>query len=460
MPFPSEHASRQNDPDKYVRIRRQNDKFGSGIHAIFGVLKDGKTELQAIRFDADKFTPEKAHEWLKEHDYKTTLEHATGKPTKKEEKAGNVSRTLRVSGNPASIDKAARTMKVVMTTADMDREGEIISPKGIDLTEFLDVGVVLWNHKANELPIAKPISVEVYEDRIEATIQFAEHDFAQKVFDLYADGFLKTWSIGYIPDKKKGKTIETSKLIELSAVPVSANPNCKTKGFEIVKDLQLAKKIFGAILFDGNRTEEIANSWLSKTIRENGLPVPDGWLLEVEPLAMVDGKITQGRILGWQAKAMTTGGSGGATVAQEWGCPRCEWKGDEEPEDKVCPECGAKVAKLQERRKEGEGKDEVVVPEMAALSKALSGLLETKEGRILSKTNRERLSGLMTKIGGLWDELEKLLKETEPAERPSRNESVRDIETATAAPAGISKASLAKMKAKALLTSARAVAVS
>ena len=70
MPFPNEHSARLKNPDKYMRIRRQNNKFGSGIHAIFGVLKSGKTELQAIRFSKSKFTIERVRKWLKENDYK------------------------------------------------------------------------------------------------------------------------------------------------------------------------------------------------------------------------------------------------------------------------------------------------------------------------------------------------------------------------------------------------------
>ena len=81
-PYPNEHAQRLNSPDKYERIRRQNDKFGSGIHAIFGVTEDGKTELQAIRFSADKFSPEEAREWLEEHDYSTGGFEPAKKPKK------------------------------------------------------------------------------------------------------------------------------------------------------------------------------------------------------------------------------------------------------------------------------------------------------------------------------------------------------------------------------------------
>jgi hypothetical protein len=66
-PYPNEHACRVNDPGKYDRIRRQNDKFGSGIHALWGV-KGSTTELQAVRFSKDKHSPEAARAWLKKHD--------------------------------------------------------------------------------------------------------------------------------------------------------------------------------------------------------------------------------------------------------------------------------------------------------------------------------------------------------------------------------------------------------
>ena len=70
MPFRSEHSARLKDPDQYEKFRRQNDKFDGGIHAIFGVTEGGKAELQAIRFDAKKFTVSEAKKWLKEHGHK------------------------------------------------------------------------------------------------------------------------------------------------------------------------------------------------------------------------------------------------------------------------------------------------------------------------------------------------------------------------------------------------------
>ena len=71
MPYKNEYAARINQPGKYKAIRRQNNKFGNGIDALFGIKKDGKTELQAIRFRTGRFKNMKqVKEWLKKHGHK------------------------------------------------------------------------------------------------------------------------------------------------------------------------------------------------------------------------------------------------------------------------------------------------------------------------------------------------------------------------------------------------------
>jgi len=87
MPYPNEHSARIESPSKYVRFSRENDKFGDGIHAIWGITREEKTELQAIRFDADKYTVAEAKKWLADHKIKyIRFEPATGK--KKDEETG------------------------------------------------------------------------------------------------------------------------------------------------------------------------------------------------------------------------------------------------------------------------------------------------------------------------------------------------------------------------------------
>lgn len=69
MPYPNEYAARIHEPGKYKEFRREKNKFGSGIDVIWGVTSEGKTEVQTIRFNKEKFSSEEVHSWLTKHNY-------------------------------------------------------------------------------------------------------------------------------------------------------------------------------------------------------------------------------------------------------------------------------------------------------------------------------------------------------------------------------------------------------
>jgi len=77
-PYPNEHAARLTDPEQYDSLRRENDAGGSGIDFIYGI-KEGTSEIQAIRFRSSQYTPAEARSWLSEHDFDPIeFEEATG----------------------------------------------------------------------------------------------------------------------------------------------------------------------------------------------------------------------------------------------------------------------------------------------------------------------------------------------------------------------------------------------
>src|SRR5262245_52627433 len=82
MPMPSTHSARQQDPALFSTCRMK--EVTSGVAAVVCRRKDNdKWEVQSIRLDADKFTPEEARDWLKKHDFSTTqFEEATGPKAK------------------------------------------------------------------------------------------------------------------------------------------------------------------------------------------------------------------------------------------------------------------------------------------------------------------------------------------------------------------------------------------
>ena len=107
MPYPSEHSARLRPPGRYRRFRRENDKFGSGIHAIWGVRKDNeKVELQAIRFDKKKFTAARAKKWLKDRDYE---------PIRFEPASGKTADVPSIQESPAAGDRSPGAEENAMT---------------------------------------------------------------------------------------------------------------------------------------------------------------------------------------------------------------------------------------------------------------------------------------------------------------------------------------------------------
>jgi hypothetical protein len=84
-PYPHEHAARLMEPKQFKKIRRQNNKFGLGIHAIWGIT--GKEiYLQAVRFDSSNFTPARAKAWLKKRGVGRPLMFELAKKTQKNPK--------------------------------------------------------------------------------------------------------------------------------------------------------------------------------------------------------------------------------------------------------------------------------------------------------------------------------------------------------------------------------------
>ena len=78
-PYPNEHAARLIDPGEFDSFRRDNGAGGEGVDFIYGIKESEPVRLQAIRFDAERFTPTEARQWLGDHDHTAIMfEEATG----------------------------------------------------------------------------------------------------------------------------------------------------------------------------------------------------------------------------------------------------------------------------------------------------------------------------------------------------------------------------------------------
>jgi HK97 family phage prohead protease len=90
----------------------------------------------------------------------------------------------------------------------------------------------LWAHDYQSPPIGKAIWIRRDDGGIISKVKFANTEFAQEIFQLYKDGFLKAFSVGFMPketedgdgEKKPRRIYKKWELLEYSAVPVPANP--------------------------------------------------------------------------------------------------------------------------------------------------------------------------------------------------------------------------------------------
>ena len=121
MPFPNEHAARLKDPEQYDSFARKNNEGGEGIDFIYGI-KDGVSELQAIRFDKTRFTTQESKAWLKSHDFEPILfEEASERKIMSDEERAMVSVSIHVDTEDVAEIIEAQTEQMA-TAAQIDLE--------------------------------------------------------------------------------------------------------------------------------------------------------------------------------------------------------------------------------------------------------------------------------------------------------------------------------------------------
>jgi len=151
------------------------------------------------------------------------------------------------------IDEKEMTLTAYISTNARDRMNEVLEPAGMDKRNFNKNPVVLWAHKYDIPPIGKALWTKEDAGGILSKVKFANTPFAQEIFQLYKEGFLKAFSVGFLPkdyvdgdgEKKASRTYTNWELLEYSAVPVPANPEALSLAIQrgILKDEGLKKAL-------------------------------------------------------------------------------------------------------------------------------------------------------------------------------------------------------------------------
>lgn len=137
----------------------------------------------------------------------------------------------------ASVEQTEKGMRAVASTSTLDRQGESIDQNGWNLKNFKKNPVLLWAHNHDEPPIgtAKNIKVEGEGKKARLTFEPVFHEITERakaVKQLFAEGIMNSFSVGFIPVEAEGNTFTKAELLEISAVGVPANPEARTMAYK------------------------------------------------------------------------------------------------------------------------------------------------------------------------------------------------------------------------------------
>jgi len=162
------------------------------------------------------------------------------------------------------VDEEQRTVEAIISTGVIDRDSEVLSPKGMDMDNFVKNPVIPWSHDTMSPPIGRCLWVKRGTKRIIAKVKFATTERANEVWELFKGGFLNAFSVGFMPKEGHRPTPEEIKkmpeladckfifdkweLTEFSPVTVPANPEAlalavKSKALTLSDEVKIALEV-------------------------------------------------------------------------------------------------------------------------------------------------------------------------------------------------------------------------
>ncbi|PZC52325.1 MULTISPECIES: hypothetical protein [unclassified Mesotoga] len=145
-----------------------------------------------------------------------------------------------ISDMETEVDKAndeERTLRMVGSTGEIDRMGDIIDVKGWKLTNYRKNPVILFGHDTWIPAVARAKEVKKEDDKLTFLIEFPPegvNDLSDKLFNLYKLKIMRASSVGFLPLKYdwiedengryRGIHFIEQELLELSLVNVPAHP--------------------------------------------------------------------------------------------------------------------------------------------------------------------------------------------------------------------------------------------
>lgn len=122
-------------------------------------------------------------------------------------------------------------MFFVASDSTVDSYNDVIDPTGWDLSDFRKNPVFMPFHDYSKAPLGMIPELRVGEKLIVGVLWDEEDPVAERLKSKYERGFMRGVSVGFRPieaeynDERGGFDFHKQKLLEVSAVPIPANPN-------------------------------------------------------------------------------------------------------------------------------------------------------------------------------------------------------------------------------------------
>lgn len=169
----------------------------------------------------------------------------------------------------ASSDPDSRDVRFIASTATPDRYGDTVNPKGWHTDTFNKNPVFLFSHESRNFPIGKVTSTWEKAGKFMADVSFMPegmHDIADKAWSMLKGGFLNAVSVGFMPIKQepiydddghwKGTKFIEQELLELSLVPIPANP----EALQVARSFNFSKSDQDLFFLPSEGIHEVQNA--------------------------------------------------------------------------------------------------------------------------------------------------------------------------------------------------------
>ena len=205
-----------------------------------------------------------------------------------EEQAKTISEQIQtLSYKDSNTEKRFR---VVASTEDTDRSGEVIKVHWRDWKNFMKNPVIIANHVYKiENIVGKATDISVKDNQLVIEGVFSQANPLWKLLsDLYEEWMVKTVSVWFIPTKRQAdnaKIITNAELLELSFVAVPCNPNALS-----LDQKQLLEENWMLEEKEENETDNTES--IQSTVHISEISQLVSWINEIKLLlqTLVDGK--------------------------------------------------------------------------------------------------------------------------------------------------------------------------